>query len=74
MWTLSCRQCINLKRNLFQVKIILGDERECTGELLSIDEFEGVVKLDRGDIYMFQTGHLCKMPDESTWDKPSQIN
>ncbi len=50
---------------LLQVKVILGEERECTGQLLSIDEGEGVVKLDRGNINMIQLNHLCKMPNDT---------
>lgn len=44
-----------------RVKIILGEERESTGQLLSIDHQEGVVKLDSGDVRMFQLRFLCKM-------------
>ena len=49
---------------MFQVKVILGDERESIGQLLSIDESEGVVKLDRG-ITMIQLNFLCKMPNDA---------
>ena len=45
-----------------RVKVIVGEEREATGTLLSIDGNEGVVKLDRGNINMFQLSHVCKMP------------
>jgi len=44
-----------------RVKIILGEERESCGQLLSIDHQEGVVKLDSGDVRMFQLRYLCKM-------------
>lgn len=44
-----------------RVKIILGEDRESTGQLLSIDHQEGVVKLDSGDVRMFQLRYLCKM-------------
>ena len=46
---------------MFQVKVIIGDEREAVGQLLSIDGNEGVVKLDRGSINMYQLTHLCKL-------------
>lgn len=44
-----------------RVKIILGEDRESTGQLLSIDNQEGVVKLDAGDVRMYQLRFLCKM-------------
>jgi len=46
------------------VKVIAGEDREFTGNLLSIDGCEGVVKLDRGNLNMFQMNLLCKMPKE----------
>lgn len=45
----------------FQVKVVLGDERENMGVLLSIDNQEGVVKIDGDDIKMLQLRYLCKM-------------
>lgn len=45
--------------------MILGEDRECTGQLLSIDDEEGVVKLDRGNISLILLKHLCKMPSDS---------
>lgn len=44
--------------------MILGEEREATGTLLSIDGGEGVIKLDGGDknIKMLPIRFLCKMP------------
>lgn len=45
--------------NYFQV--IFGEEREQTGNLLSIDHNEGVVKLDHADVKMLQLRYLCKM-------------
>ena len=50
---------------VLQVKVILGEDRECTGQLLSIDDEEGVVKLDRGNISMIMLSHLCKMPTDA---------
>ena len=49
----------------FQVKVIIGEERESIGSLLSIDSNDGVVKLDRGTISMLQLSHLCRMPTDS---------
>ena len=48
--------------NVVQVKVIIGEDRELTGHLLSIDGVEGVVKLDRGNLNMFQMSCLCKVP------------
>lgn len=48
-----------------RVKVIVGEERECTGSLLSIDGNEGVVKLDRGKIQMLQLTYLCRMPHDT---------
>jgi len=44
--------------------VIVGEDREYTGHLLSIDGDEGVVKLDRGNLNLFQMDYLCKMPKE----------
>ncbi|KAK4336972.1 hypothetical protein RND71_043422 [Anisodus tanguticus] len=46
-----------------RVKVIFGEDRECTGELLSIDNGEGVVKMDgkEGDIRLLHLRYLCKM-------------
>ncbi|KAK8739948.1 hypothetical protein OTU49_003279, partial [Cherax quadricarinatus] len=44
-----------------RVKVIFGEEREQTGNLLSIDHNEGVVKLDHADVKMLQLRYLCKM-------------
>ncbi|WAR02974.1 SPT5H-like protein, partial [Mya arenaria] len=47
-----------------KTKVIMGEEREATGTLLSIDGGEGVIKLDGGDknIKMLPIRYLCKMP------------
>ncbi|XP_071104525.1 transcription elongation factor SPT5-like [Haliotis cracherodii] len=45
-----------------KAKVILGDERELTGTLLSIDGIEGVIKTDGGEIKMLPIKYLCKMP------------
>jgi transcription elongation factor SPT5 len=43
----------------------LGDDRDSTGSLLSIDSQEGVVKLDQnGDVKMLQLKYLCKLKDD----------
>ncbi len=39
----------------------MGDERETTGSLLSIDGTEGVVKTDSADIKLFQLSYLAKI-------------
>lgn len=45
-----------------KVKVIMGEDRDLTGSLLSIDSQEGVVKLDpSGDVKMLQLKYLCKM-------------
>lgn len=41
-------------------KVIIGEERESTGELLSIDQQEGVVKINN-DIKLISLVNLCKM-------------
>ena len=48
--------------DIFQAKVIYGDDREATGSLLSIDGGEGVIKLDNHDIKMLPIRHLCKIP------------
>lgn len=40
--------------------MIIGEERESTGELLSIDQQEGVVKINN-DIKLISLVNLCKM-------------
>lgn len=48
-----------------RVKVIMGDDRDSTGSLLSIDSQEGVVKLDQnGDVKMLQLKYLCKLKDD----------
>ena len=47
------------------MKVILGEERESTGVLISIDINDGVVKLDKGSITMFQLSFLCKMAKDA---------
>ena len=44
-----------------QVKVILGEDREAVGHLLSIDNQEGVVKLTSGEVKMLQLRYLCRM-------------
>nr|XP_018906606.1 PREDICTED: transcription elongation factor SPT5-like [Bemisia tabaci] len=43
-----------------EVKVIAGEDRENTGQLISVDNKEGVVKLDYGEIKMLQLLHLCR--------------
>jgi len=45
-----------------KVKVIFGEDREATGELLSIDNNEGVVKMDGrdADIRLLHLRYLCK--------------
>lgn len=45
-----------------KVQVIFGEDREATGELLSIDNNEGVVKMDGkdGDIRLLHLRYLCK--------------
>lgn len=49
-----------------RVKIILGEDREAVGTLLSIDNQEGVVKLNTEEIKFLQLKFLCKMKAPST--------
>ncbi|KAK7098266.1 transcription elongation factor SPT5-like [Littorina saxatilis] len=44
-----------------KVKVILGDERETVGSIISIDGSEGVFKTEDGNIRMLPIKHLCKM-------------
>jgi len=44
-----------------RVKVILGEDREAVGTLLSIDNQEGVVKLNTDEIKFLQLRFLCKM-------------
>lgn len=44
-----------------QVKVIIGENREAVGQLLSIDNQEGVVKLNQDQVQMLQLRFLCKM-------------
>ena len=43
-----------------KIKIILGEERESIGTLLSIDNQEGVVKLETQEVRLFLLRYLCK--------------
>ncbi|XP_069689905.1 transcription elongation factor SPT5-like isoform X2 [Periplaneta americana] len=44
-----------------QVKVILGDDREAVGCLLSIDCEDGVVKLTNGELKLLPLRYLCRM-------------
>jgi transcription elongation factor SPT5 len=44
-----------------QVKVIMGEDREAVGLLLSIDNQEGVVKLTTNEVKMLQLRFLCRM-------------
>ena len=44
-----------------RVKVILGEDREACGVLLSIDNQEGVVKINNEEVKMLQLRFLCKM-------------
>lgn len=46
-----------------RVKVILGEDREAVGTLLSIDNQEGVVKLNTDEIKFLQLRFLCKMKE-----------
>ncbi|XP_041365560.1 transcription elongation factor SPT5-like [Gigantopelta aegis] len=46
-----------------RAKVILGDDRELTGTLLSIDTLDGVFKAEDGEIKMLPIKYLCKMPE-----------
>ena len=53
---------VDCTHDLYFLLLFLGDDRESTGTLLSIDSQEGVVKLDQtGDVKMLQLKYLCKM-------------
>ena len=41
--------------------MILGDERETVGSIISIDGNEGVFKTEDGNIRMLPIKHLCKL-------------
>ncbi|XP_011641792.1 transcription elongation factor SPT5 [Pogonomyrmex barbatus] len=49
-----------------RVKVILGEDREAVGTLLSIDNQEGVVKLNTDEIKFLQLRFLCKMKAPNT--------
>ena len=44
-----------------RVKVIVGEDREAVGVLLSIDNQEGVVKINNEEVKMLQLRFLCKM-------------
>ncbi|XP_026688013.1 transcription elongation factor SPT5 [Diaphorina citri] len=48
-----------------KVKVIVGEHKECTGVLLSVDNGEGVVKLtEEDDVKMIDVKFLCKYKPE----------
>ena len=49
-----------LSINYLKATVILGEERELAGTLLSIDGTEGVMKTDGGTIRMLPINYLCK--------------
>lgn len=44
-----------------KVKVVLGENREAVGTLISIDNQEGVVQLSTGEVDMLHLRFLCKM-------------
>ncbi|XP_045760597.1 transcription elongation factor SPT5 [Maniola jurtina] len=44
-----------------RVKVIAGEDREAVGQLISIENQEGLVKFGTDDIKIMQLRHLCKM-------------
>lgn len=62
IFCIFCSFCVHSNFSK-QVKVIFGEDREATGELLSIDNNEGVVKMDsrEGDIRLLHLRYLCKM-------------
>ena len=44
-----------------RVKVILGEDREAVGTLISIDNQEGVVQMTTGELGMLHLRFLCKM-------------
>lgn len=56
-------QCSQSTVSLFfmQVKVIVGENRDTVGNLISIDGVDGVLKTEQGEFSMFQLRHLCKM-------------
>ena len=51
--------------SIFPLFDVLGEDRELTGFLLSIDNQESVVKLDQtGDVKMLQLKYLSKMKED----------
>lgn len=42
-------------------QVIAGEDREAVGQLISIENQEGVVKFGSDDIKIMQLRHLCKM-------------
>nr|XP_037877730.1 transcription elongation factor SPT5 isoform X2 [Bombyx mori] len=44
-----------------RVKVIAGEDRDAVGQLISIENQEGVVKFGTDDIKIMQLRHLCKM-------------
>lgn len=45
----------------FLLQVIAGEDREAVGQLISIENQEGVVKFGTDDIKIMQLRHLCKM-------------
>ena len=46
-----------------KVKVIFGEDREQVGQLLSIDNQEGVVNMEHSDVKMLNLRYLCKLKD-----------
>jgi len=47
------------------VKVIMGEDREAVGKLLSIDNQEGVVEIQNGEVKMLQLRYLCKLGSQT---------
>ncbi|KAG8235707.1 hypothetical protein J437_LFUL016326 [Ladona fulva] len=57
-----------------QVKVIMGEDKEAIGRLLSIDNQEGVVKLNPNEVKMLQLRFLCRLHQRVDMDSHSLLN
>ncbi|KAJ9582584.1 hypothetical protein L9F63_023072, partial [Diploptera punctata] len=55
-----------LPERLDSVKVILGEEKEAVGQLLSIDNGEGIMKLVSGEVKMLPLKYLSRMKSTRT--------
>ena len=59
----------------FQVKVIMGDDRERVGTLINIDDPDGIIKMDQNDqLKILPLKFLAKLGPTDLWAPPHKAD